>query len=235
NGPQGSGKTTLSGVLTECFSLCGEPAVTISIDDFYLTRLELEQLAQENPTNPYLQMRGFPGTHDIGLGLEILTKLKAINKGEEVWIPRYDKSAHSGKGDRRPKTEWAKAGSDIRVVIFEGWMLGFRPFVGSNTSDVSLRKINSFLPEYEAWYRQLDSFIHLDATDENQVVLWRVEAEKNMKMQGLEGMTEEEVKTYVSHFLPAYAAYLPGLRQHPLCSGHNLHLDIGPNRLPLIK
>ncbi|MCB0365858.1 MAG: hypothetical protein H6624_17130 [Bdellovibrionaceae bacterium] len=235
NGPQGSGKSTLSSILTQCFSLCGQPAVTISIDDFYLTRKELDELAGENSGNPYLQMRGYPGTHDIGLGLDILTKLKAMNQDEEVWVPRFDKSAFKGRGDRKPQTEWAKVAADVRIVIFEGWMLGFRPFVGSDTSDINLRKINSFLPEYEAWYRQLDSFIHLDAKDPSLVIGWRMEAEENMKNQGLSGMTQDEVKNYVSQFLPAYQAYLPGLRRHPLCPGHNLHLDIGPNRLPAIK
>lgn len=233
NGPQGGGKTTLAEVLCESFAKFGMNATTISIDDFYLPYEEQEALAKRYPENPYLQVRGYPGTHDMQLGLETLTKLKYINEGEKILIPRYDKSAHEGKGDRKPQSEWCQVDSNLGIVLFEGWMLGFRPMAASQANDEHLRQVNSFLPEYETWYRQLDSFIHLDPNDVNCVLKWRVEAEENMKKLGKAGMSQDEVARYIARFLPAYQTYLPGLRSHPLCAGNSLHMVIGDDRLPL--
>lgn len=44
-----------------------------------------------------MQSRGNPGTHDVQLGSKTL---KALKESEEVWLPRYDKSAHQGLGDQ---------------------------------------------------------------------------------------------------------------------------------------
>ena len=114
--------------------------VTISLDDLYLPHAELNRIASNNPDNPLLQQRGQPGTHDVNLGLDIFRKLKA--RESNVRIPRYDKSAHNGKGDRVPGEDWKVAnGPDgnmqgtstesqkadkVDLIIFEGWCLGFR-------------------------------------------------------------------------------------------------------------
>jgi D-glycerate 3-kinase len=50
--------------------------VSISIDDFYLSRAEQIALAKRYSDNPFLQQRGYPGTHDVGLGVSVLTALK---------------------------------------------------------------------------------------------------------------------------------------------------------------
>ena len=64
NGSQGSGKSTLTAflslILTHHFGL---NTVDISIDDFYLTKIQREQLAKD--VHPLLATRGVPGTHDI--------------------------------------------------------------------------------------------------------------------------------------------------------------------------
>lgn len=44
---------------------------------------------------------------------------------DEILIPRYDKSAYGGKGDRAPKDQWQKVQGPLDLVIVEGWMLGF--------------------------------------------------------------------------------------------------------------
>lgn len=48
-------------------------------------------------------------------------------KGREadVRVPRYDKSARGGKGDRAPETEWSVVSTPPDIVLLEGWMLGF--------------------------------------------------------------------------------------------------------------
>lgn len=42
-------------------------------------------------------------------------------------VPRYDKSLRGGYGDRAPKDTWPVLEGPLQVVLFEGWMLGFKP------------------------------------------------------------------------------------------------------------
>lgn len=42
-------------------------------------------------------------------------------------VPRYDKSAHGGKGDRVPPALWGVEGGGWDVVVLEGWCVGFMP------------------------------------------------------------------------------------------------------------
>ena len=45
-------------------------------------------------------------------------------------IPQYDKSAFSGQGDRVPESQWTTVNANdekkVKVIIFEGWCVGFR-------------------------------------------------------------------------------------------------------------
>lgn len=189
--PQGAGKTTLVRQLLPSLEARGLRAAGVSIDDFYLRREEQLALAAANPGNPYLEHRGYPGTHDLALGVRTLDALRA---GGVVELPRYDKSAHGGRGDRSPFTERVQGPFD--VVLLEGWMLGFTPVA---TSDPLLRVINEKLAPYEEWYRRIDVMVCLRAADPNFVLKWRVEAERTL--------SREQVEDYVRRFLPAYALY----------------------------
>ena len=104
------------------------PTVVLSIDDLYLPRKDLAQLAETYPSNPLIQHRGQPSTHDLPLALSVFDSLR---KAQETRIPSYDKSAFSGKGDRIPRDEWGvvnrKGENKIKIVILEGWCVGFRP------------------------------------------------------------------------------------------------------------
>ena len=99
----------------------------LSIDDFYLAHDDQAQLASEHPTNPLIQHRGQPSTHDLPLALSVLS---ALQRGIEVRVPYYDKSAFSGQGDRASPEYWrtlnGKAQKRVEVVLFEGWCVGFR-------------------------------------------------------------------------------------------------------------
>jgi pantothenate kinase-related protein Tda10 len=56
----------------------------------------------------------------------VLDGLRRINTSKAtVHLPVYDKSLHSGLGDRASETVAVEG--PIDVVIFEGWMLGFYP------------------------------------------------------------------------------------------------------------
>lgn len=141
-GPQGSGKTTITTRLVQELSkesTLGDGrsvrplnVAVFSIDDLYLPFEGLERVAKENADNRLLQGRGQPGTHDVTLGSRILEQLSQINQAPSgtpeqstptVQLPSFDKSLHDGRGDRSQHTLAVKAPLD--VVIFEGWCLGF--------------------------------------------------------------------------------------------------------------
>lgn len=104
------------------------PTVPLSIDDFYLPHSQLLDLRKSHTDNPLLQVRGQPGTHDLGLGGKTFSALR--DRKPNVKIPSYDKSAHDGQGDRRPESEWAvvnrEGQASVDVVLYEGWCVGFR-------------------------------------------------------------------------------------------------------------
>ena len=56
--PQGCGKTTLTEALHESFTILGRTCVSISLDDFYLTGAEQDELADKYFDNYILQSRG---------------------------------------------------------------------------------------------------------------------------------------------------------------------------------
>ena len=233
NAPQGGGKSTLTSYLVQLFGWSGLRAVTLSIDDFYLTRAQQVRLASDFPDNPYLQQRGYPGTHDVSLGAEILSRLKQAEPGARLSLPRYDKSQHQGQGDRAPVTQWTEIELPVDIVLVEGWMLGFRPLSPSSVTDPHLQQINRLLDQYTHWHSLLDSFVYIRPDDPSHVLDWRSEAEERMKAKGLPGMSASEVRAYAEKFLPAYRLYGPQLAVNPPVSDGILQIDIGKNRLPV--
>lgn len=104
------------------------PTAVLSIDDFYLPHEQQKQLAASHPSNPLIQHRGQPSTHDLPLALSVFS---ALHDKKECQIPSYEKSAYNGQGDRIPQNQWKSVNKEgeeaIEVVIFEGWCVGFRP------------------------------------------------------------------------------------------------------------
>jgi D-glycerate 3-kinase len=233
NAPQGGGKSTLTSYLVQLFDWSGLHAVTLSIDDFYLTRAEQVQLARTHPDNPYLQQRGYPGTHDIALGAETLSRLKQTGPDARLSLPRYDKSKFGGQGDRADSAQWPEVKLPIDVVLIEGWMLGFQPLVSDQIAEPHLQRINSLLHPYALWHNLLDSFVYIRPDDPGHVLDWRSEAEERMKAKGLPGMSASEVRAYAEKFLPAYRLYGPHLATNPPTPHSFLSINIGKNRLPI--
>lgn len=214
--PQGCGKTTLVAELEELLAAVGLKAASVSVDDFYLTFGGQQKLADEFKGNPLLELRGNAGSHDLELGSKTLEKLvKGQENGKEILLPRYDKSLHFGRGDRAPESAWPSVSTPIDVVLFEGWMLGFRPVGEEAAAAVSphLPAVDNFLKEYEgAWDSWCDSWLMIRATNGPSCVYnWRLQAERQLReATGGKGMTDEQVADFVDRFLPAYSAYLPG-------------------------
>jgi len=116
NGAQGSGKTTLCTFLEPLLAERGLKAVTLALDDLYLSRAERAQAAADH--HPLFATRGVPGTHDVERGMAILDRLSA-GKGAE--LPVFDK-AHD-----EPSAATRHVEGPVDIVLFEGWCVGAAP------------------------------------------------------------------------------------------------------------
>jgi len=254
--PQGGGKTTMCDVLVKLFEAEGARCVVASIDDFYLPHGELASLAARHADNPLLQGRGNPGTHDAQLMRATLEAL--ASPAPLVRVPRYDKAAHDGAGDRRPHAEWlAVEGCPVDVVILEGWCLGFRPVVHNNNNNnnnttgdeeddllaqkknvsasaSALRVVDAFLrADLASVYDLFDAFVALHVRDAGVVYRWREEAEAVRRAAGRGAMTPDEVVAFVDRYMPLYEQYLGPLYATDLVPGHTLHITIDADRAPV--
>ncbi|XP_031259962.1 LOW QUALITY PROTEIN: D-glycerate 3-kinase, chloroplastic [Pistacia vera] len=213
--PQGCGKTTLVFALDYLFQKTGRKSATLSIDDFYLTAEGQAKLREEHPGNALLEFRGNAGSHDLQLSIETLTAVSKLNKqGTKMKLPRYDKSAYNGRGDRADPSTWPEVEGPLTVILFEGWMLGFKPLPPEvvKAVDPQLEVVNKNLEAYyDAWDKFIKSWIVIKIKDPSCVYEWRLQAEIAMREAGNPGMSDEEVKDFVSRYLPAYNAYLPTL------------------------
>ncbi|KAK4479637.1 hypothetical protein RD792_015163 [Penstemon davidsonii] len=239
--PQGCGKTTLVFALDFLFRITGRKTATISIDDFYLTAENQAKLRESNPGNALLEFRGNAGSHDLSLSVETLTALSKLTKeGTKLKLPRYDKSAYNGRGDRADPSKWPEVEGPLTAVLFEGWMLGFKPVPVEvvKAVDPQLEIINNNLQAYyDSWDKFIKSWIVIKIQDPSCVYQWRLQAEIGMRADGKTGMSDEEVLDFVSRYLPAYKAYLPTLySEGPNGSDpdHLLVVEIDEGRNPIL-
>jgi len=220
-GGQGLGKTTLGLVLEILLKNLGKNFLSISLDDIYKTYSDRQKLRELNPA---MIWRGPPSTHDVGLGLQVLQQLRdrPSTAAYPISIPRFDKSLHSGEGDR--------AKSDINyqadIVLFEGWFVGLRPLPIS-AFDVFISPIlldqdrqfaidcNAHLLDYQSLWTYLDSLIVLIPEDFSYSLKWRLEAEHKLINSGKSGMSDQEVTKFVEYF---WKALHPDLFTSPMVS-----------------
>ncbi len=194
NGAQGAGKATLYNlvdvILTEGFGL---KVTGFSIDDLYLTRAEREHLAQT--IHPLLKTRGVPGTHDVGLGLQLLDRLKHAGPDDLTRIPIFDKSTD----ERVPEKMWHEWRGSADVIIFDGWCVG-----GTAESEESLstpinelesledphgiwrQYVNQQLgTTYQELFGYLDMLVMLKVPNMQAVYDWRTDQEEKLKDRAL--------------------------------------------------
>ena len=118
SGGQGSGKTTISSIISiilrKYFKL---NVFTISIDDFYKTRKERFLLSKR--IHPLLMTRGVPGTHDINMMLDFFKRVKG-KKFRSLKLPKFNKVTD----DRYNKKSWYSLKKKPDIIIFEGWCVG---------------------------------------------------------------------------------------------------------------
>jgi D-glycerate 3-kinase len=201
-GGQGTGKTTLCRVLTLIFQHLGYQTLSLSLDDLYKTYGDRQILKQHDPR---LIWRGPPGTHDVELGLTVLDKVR--NCELPVSVPRFDKSAHNGAGDRT--TPELVTNADI--VLFEGWFVGVRPInpsafdhppppIITSEDQAFARDMNRNLHDYLPLWERLDGLIVLYPKDYRLSLEWRKQAEREMIAVGKSGMSDPEVEQFVKYF-----------------------------------
>jgi len=223
-GGQGTGKTTLTTILSLILSHLGYSTLAVSIDDLYKTYQERELLQQQDPR---LIWRGPPGTHDVKLGIEVLELCCLESSENSILVPRFDKSAYNGAGDRADFESVEKPD----IVLFEGWFTGARPLEGtifdnSLPSPIITEKDRLFakdnnerLKEYLPLWEKLDRLIVLYPTDYRLSKQWRKEAEQKMKASGKSGMSDAEIEDFVDYF---WRSLHPELFINPLVNNPDL-------------
>lgn len=230
NGPQGCGKSTLAEALADALGKAGVRALALSIDDLYSTRAEQVAVSAAFPGDRLLEHRGYPGTHDVELGVAVLD---ALRQGRPVDLPAYDKSAFGGRGDRVPRERWRHCDEPFDIVLFEGWMLGFEPLAAHELGGRSaLAAPNALLAAYAEWNQRLDAMIVLHTRRLQDVVAWRLDAERARRSRGEGALSDSATRDYIRRFLPAYRAWLPRLLGRP--PGRvALRIELGADRLPV--
>ncbi|KAJ8607173.1 hypothetical protein CTAYLR_007351 [Chrysophaeum taylorii] len=230
--PQGGGKTTMCDAIGQLFEAEGASCAVVSIDDFYKTHADLEALAARHPDNPLLHGRGLPGTHDPELARSTLDALFAANSA--VRVPRYDKSARAGRGDRRPRTDWPEVKPNVDVVLLEGWCLGFQPRPPNAVDDPRMRVVNEYLrTDLAPIYERFDAFITIQVPDLRVVYAWREQAERPLRDRGEGAMTPDQVRTFVDRYMPCYHQYIDALYATDLVPGATLRIAIDAHRRPI--
>ena len=190
-GGQGSGKTTISSILTLILKKYFQLNVfKVSIDDFYKTLKDRKLLSQNK--HPLLITRGVPGTHDIDLILKFFKKVKLKNF-ESLEVPKFNKAID----DRCKKSLWYKLKSKPDVIIFEGWCVGAKAQTTKQLKKPinSIEKVydrnikwrsyvnNQLKMKYKTLFKQLDGLIYLKAKNFNILKNWRLKQERKLWVQ----------------------------------------------------
>jgi D-glycerate 3-kinase len=227
-GGQGTGKSTLCEILQVILRYLGFSAASLSLDDLYLTYAERQTLQQQDPR---LDRRGPPGTHDISLGIKVIEQCLQEDYTAQISLPRFNKSAEEGAGDRFKDTE------DINkpdILLFEGWFVGVQPIaealfdncpppiVTEEDRQFAIAN-NQRLQAYVPLWSKLDSLIVLHPEDYRLSKQWRKEAEHKMIAQDKVGMTDEEIERFVEYF---WKALHPELFIKPLTKTADLVVEI---------
>lgn len=159
-----------------------------------------------------------PATHDVDLGIEIIEQLQ--QEKENVEIPRFDKSAYEGMGDRTRSEQVNK----VDIIIIEGWFVGIVP-VNEKVFDKApfplvteddrqfARDNNARLIEYLPLWAKIDYLMIFNPQQYQYSLQWRKQAEHLMISQGKTGMSDEQIEQFVYYFWQALhpEIYLPPL------------------------
>ena len=186
---QGSGKTTVAGILKIILKTFFKRNVcVISIDDFYKTLNDRNKMAEKK--HPLFKTRGVPGTHDIDLIKSFFISIKK-KKFKKATLPKFNKSID----DRLKKKYWYKINQRPEIVLLEGWCVGAKAESASslnkpvNTLEkyedqylVWRKFVNEKLKkEYKKLFSMIDYYIFMKVPNFKIVFEWRMLQEKKLK------------------------------------------------------
>ena len=210
SGGQGSGKSTITGILKFILKRkYGLDLCVFSIDDFYKTKAERIRMSKK--VHPLFLTRGVPGTHDIGLINKAIKKLKE-KKFKTVLIPKFDKAID----DRCNKNKWQKIKKPPHIVIFEGWCVGAKHQTNTvlkkplnlieRKYDANLtwrKKVNNQLKNrYKKLFNKIDKLVYLKAPNFDHIFKWRLLQEEKMKLTSKTKriMSKSQVKEFIMFY-----------------------------------
>jgi len=189
SGGQGSGKTTVVGILKIILKKYFKRKTHVSsIDDFYKTLEERNKIS--STIHPLFKTRGVPGTHDTNLIKKFFDFIKK-KKFRKFEAPRFDKSID----DRLKKKYWFNIKEKPEVVILEGWCVGAKSQTNlllkkpinnlekHEDKDLIWRKyVNEKLKkEYKKIFAMIDHFIFMKIPNFKMVFKWRLLQENKLK------------------------------------------------------
>ena len=191
SGGQGSGKTTISSIISIILNKYFKLNVfKISIDDFYKTRKKRLELSKK--VHPLLMVRGVPGTHDINIMLDFFKRIKE-KKFKSIKLPRFNKATD----DRYNKKLWYSVKRRPDVIIFEGWCVGAKAEQNyslktpinsleklKDQKQIWRRFVNKQLKsKYKKLYDQLNCLLFIKAKNFSLLRQWRIKQEKKLRLK----------------------------------------------------
>ena len=211
SGVQGTGKTSLSELLENILKIEGFNIVRFSIDDFYLTKMDRQNLAKT--MHPLLKTRGIPGTHDTHLLSAILNELINPTSKSSIKLPRFNKALD----DRFPENKWMTVNFPIDLIILEGWFIGATPMAveslhmpineleASEDKDGRWRRFmaKQLEEKYQNIFDQINLLILLEAPSFEQVFNWRNIQEKKLRTRERNAsgvMSEKQLMRFIQHY-----------------------------------
>ncbi|MFW8589590.1 kinase [Glaciecola sp. 2405UD65-10] len=213
NGSQGSGKSTVTGLLVELLSrVFDKPSIGMSIDDFYLSKQK--RLALSENIHPLFATRGVPGTHDTAL---LASSIDALLQNQACVLPVFIKSID----DVAPTSQWRDINQKYDIVILEGWCVG----INAQSNQQLTQAVNSMeetqdpngdwrayvnkalASDYHEIFAKMDQLVMLKAPSFDCVYQWRCEQEhkliERLKQQNLpteQTMTDEQIDAFIQHY-----------------------------------
>jgi D-glycerate 3-kinase len=209
-GTQASGKSTACEQVASHLAALGLNVGVLGLDDLYFGRAVRAELAAK--VHSLFATRGPPGTHDVALGMEVLS---AIKRSEAVRLPRFDKRAD----EPLPKERWPELAARCDVLLFEGWCVGARaqneaalaePVNDLERNDdpdaVWRRAFNTELAGATGTlFAQIERLVYLRPPGWETVYEWRCQQEhaylKTDQPKGAAAaMTDAQVARFVAHY-----------------------------------
>ena len=237
SGGQGSGKTTISSIISIILSKYFKLNVfKISIDDFYKTRKKRLELSKK--VHPLLMVRGVPGTHDINIMLDFFKRTKE-KKFKSIKVPRFNKATD----DRYNKKLWYSVKRRPDVIIFEGWCVGAKAEQNyslktpinsleklKDQKQIWRRFVNKQLKsKYKKLYDQLNCLLFIKAKNFSLLRQWRIKQEKKLSLKSkrsnkLKIMSDKEIINFMQTYqritqnmfksVPKYASIILNLNSN---------------------